>query len=90
MCSKYLIGIDLGTTLAKCAIYDETGRAVARADKEMKVNYPKAGEAEQDAYEFYTISCELIRKCLRKSQIDTKSIIGISIINATLTLIALS
>jgi len=76
---KYLIGIDLGTTLAKCAIYDEKGEVVAKADKEIKVNYPKAGEAEQDPREFYTISCELIRKCLKRSQIYPKNIMGISI-----------
>jgi len=76
---KCLIGIDLGTTLAKCVIYDEIGRVVAGAHKEMKINYPKAGEAEQDAHEFYTISCELIKKCLRESKIDPKSVIGISI-----------
>ncbi len=43
----------------------------------MRVNYPWAGETEQDPREFYTISCQLIRKCFRKSQMNTKGVAGI-------------
>ena len=33
MSLRYLIGIDLGTTMAKCVIYDETGDVKADAQK---------------------------------------------------------
>ncbi|MCK5569558.1 MAG: hypothetical protein KAJ15_07560, partial [Spirochaetes bacterium] len=73
----YLIGIDLGTTLAKCVIYDEKGRAKAEAQKEMEVTYPKAGQAEQDASAFYTITCGLIKRCVSGADLDVKNITAI-------------
>lgn len=75
----YLIGIDLGTTLAKCVIYDEKGRAKAEAQKEMEVTYPKAGQAEQDASAFYTITCGLIKRCVSGADLDVKNITAIGI-----------
>jgi len=76
---KHLIGIDLGTTAAKCAIYGEDGTCVADAQEEMNIRYPRSGEAEQDAMDFYTVACRLIRSCLESSRIDGKSIAGIGI-----------
>ncbi len=76
---KYLIGIDLGTTLAKCVIYDEELDSIAEAEKEMNIRYPKPGQAEQDANDFYTISCDLIREVIEQSKISKKDIYGISI-----------
>jgi xylulokinase len=76
---KYLIGIDLGTTLAKCVIYDEAGKAAAEAQREMEIVYPEAGQAEQDASSFYTIACVLIKKCVSESGIDVRNIAAIGI-----------
>jgi xylulokinase len=76
---KHLIGIDLGTTAAKCAIYSEDGACVAEAQEEMNIRYPRSGEAEQDAMDFYTVACRLIRSCLESSRIDGGSIAGIGI-----------
>jgi len=76
---KHLIGIDLGTTAAKCAIYGEDGTCLADAQEEMKILYPRSGEAEQDARDFYTVACRLIRSCLASSGIDGKSVAGIAI-----------
>jgi xylulokinase len=79
MSLRYLIGIDLGTTMAKCVIYDETGDVKADAQKEMVISYPGPGEAEQDARDFYTFTCELIRRCLREGGVDRKGIAAIGI-----------
>ena len=76
---KHLIGIDLGTTAAKCAIYAEDGACVADAQENMKIRYPRSGEAEQDAMDFYTVACRLIRSCLAASGIDARSVAGIGI-----------
>jgi xylulokinase len=76
---KHLIGIDLGTTAAKCAIYREDGTCVADAQEDMKIRYPRSGEAEQDAEDFYTVACRLIRGCLANSRVDTALIAGIGI-----------
>ena len=77
--SKYLIGVDLGTTLAKCAVYDEDGLLVSEASHEMTIDYPAPGSAEQDAGQFYVIACDLIKRCLSDPKIDKKKIEAISI-----------
>jgi xylulokinase len=76
---RHLIGIDLGTTAAKCAIYREDGTCSADATEDMKIRYPRSGEAEQDAMDFYSVSCRLIRACLAQAAIDPRSIAGIAI-----------
>lgn len=77
--TKLLIGVDLGTTLAKCAIYDENGVLVAEASKEMSVEYPAPGQAQQDAYQFYEVTCSLIKKCLLNPKVNKKTIQAVSI-----------
>jgi xylulokinase len=76
---KHLIGIDLGTTAAKCAIYGEDGICVADAQEDMEIRYPRSGEAEQDAEDFYTVACRLIRRCLKASRVGTRQIAGLAI-----------
>lgn len=79
MSMKYLIGIDLGTTTAKCVIYDEFGKVEAEAQREMEISYPRSGEAQQDANDFYIFSCQLIRQCLDSADIDPRNIGAIGI-----------
>jgi xylulokinase len=79
MSKEYVLGIDLGTTLAKCAVYDLEGNLAAEAQEAMRIRYPRSGEAEQDAMDFYTVSCALIRKCLAASRIEAASIAAVGI-----------
>ncbi len=79
MSLRYLIGIDLGTTMAKCVIYDETGNVKAEAQKKMVISYPRPGQAEQDARDFYIFTCELIRRCLQEGDIVREKIKAIGI-----------
>ena len=44
---KYLIGIDVGTSALKTALFTLNGRAVAQADAPYPVHYPHPGWAEQ-------------------------------------------
>ena len=79
MAEKYVIGIDLGTTSAKCAVYDLDGRTCAEAQREMQIDYPHPGEAEQNAEDFYTYSCDLIRECLSQGRISGMDIAALGI-----------
>jgi xylulokinase len=79
MAERYVIGVDLGTTLAKCALYDEEGGSRGEASRPMEVRYPGPGVAEQDAGSFYTVTCDLIRRCLVKSGVDPKGVAAIGI-----------
>jgi len=79
MSSGYLIGIDLGTTLAKGVIYDLEGNSIAEATEKMNTVFPGAGEAEQDPNQFYSATANIINKCFSESKIDKKQIKAISI-----------
>ncbi len=79
MGKDYVLGIDLGTTLGKCAIYDLEGNLVSDAQEAMNIRYPRSGEAEQDAMDFYTVSCALIRRCLAGSRIEAAAIAAVGI-----------
>lgn len=79
MARRYLIGIDLGTTSAKCVIYDDEGNVAAEASRDMVITYPSSGEAEQNAEDFYTVTCGLIKKCLAESNINGNDIAAVGI-----------
>ena len=76
---RYLIGIDLGTTTAKCAVYDTAGTVVAEATQDMEIRYPAAGQAEQEAGDFYTVTCALVRRCLSESSFDPAGIAAVGV-----------
>ena len=50
---KFLIGLDVGTSGAKCILADETGAVLASATEEYPLYTPKAGWAEQDPEDWY-------------------------------------
>jgi len=79
MSKEYVVGIDLGTTLAKCAVYDSAGTVLAEAQEPMRIRYPRSGEAEQDAEDFYTASCALIRQCLKSARIAASRVAALGI-----------
>ncbi|MBQ7418518.1 MAG: hypothetical protein IJV18_10630 [Acidaminococcaceae bacterium] len=46
--SKYLVGIDEGTTGTKVCVFDTTGHLISSAYEEYPSYYPKPGYVEQD------------------------------------------
>jgi signal transduction histidine kinase len=73
-----ILTLDLGITLAKCVIYDESGRAVSEAQEEMKLKYPGPGMAEQPSDDFYQATCRMIKKAISSTEVNKKDIICIS------------
>ena len=51
--SKILVGVDVGTSGAKCIIADETGKVLASSTKEYPLYTPKAGWAEQNPIDWW-------------------------------------
>ncbi len=44
----YLLGIDIGTSACKVAVFEKSGMVVAAANGDYPVYYPKEGWAEQN------------------------------------------
>ena len=70
MKQKYLIGVDLGTSATKAALYQIDGKLVAEACGEVPLYYPKPGVVEQENDDFYTTAATTVRQILADSGIE--------------------
>lgn len=74
-----LLGIDIGTSACKVAVFDESGKVLAQTNKEYKVYYPQAGWAEQDADEWWNAICAGIKDVLANENVSADKIAGIGV-----------
>ena len=65
----YLLGIDIGTSACKVAVFDREGHVAASASGDYPVYYPKEGWAEQNPEEWWSAVCSAIKETLKKGQI---------------------
>lgn len=78
MGKKYLIGVDLGTSSTKAALYQIDGALVSEATIEVQIYYPRPGVVEQENEDFYTSGAVTTRRCIETSGIDPKDIAAIA------------
>jgi xylulokinase len=78
MNKKYLIGVDLGTSGTKAALYDLDGNLVAGASREVPLYYPKPGVVEQENDDFYRTAAQTVRECIQQSGIDPRQVAAIA------------
>lgn len=74
-----LLGIDIGTSACKVAIFDRTGKVLSQSSEPYPVYYPHPGWAEQDPVQWWKAICTGIHKVLEKGKIGPESIAGIGI-----------
>lgn len=74
-----LLGIDIGTSACKVAVFDTEGHVLASANKSYNVYYPAPGFVEQDANEWWNAICDAIRDVLSFDNVDAASIAGIGV-----------
>lgn len=76
---KQLLGIDIGTSACKIAVFDEDGKALAQSCKPYQVYYPQSGWAEQNPEEWWMAICDGIREVLSQDGVDAEEIKGIGV-----------
>jgi xylulokinase len=76
--AKYLIGVDLGTSSTKAALYRTDGALVAEAAADVPLLYPRPGVVEQDTDDFYRTAAETVGRCLRDSGVDPRAVAAIA------------
>lgn len=76
---SYLLGIDIGTSACKVALFDADGRVIGSTTGDYPVYYPNQGWAEQDPDEWWEAVCEAIHKLLNETETDPQEIAGIGI-----------
>lgn len=78
MIKKYLIGVDLGTSATKAALYQIDGKLISQASAEVPLYYPKPGVVEQDNEDFYSSAAHTVKECITSSGVDPKAIAAIA------------
>ena len=64
---KYLVGIDIGTSGTKSALYDELGNLVASADAEYPMYQPANGWAEEDPRDWWEAVCKTLSQICKEA-----------------------
>ena len=78
MAKKYLIGVDLGTSGTKAALYQIDGKKIAESSVEVPLYYPKPGMVEQECGDFYDSARRTVRSCIEQSGIDPQEVAAIA------------
>ena len=78
MNKTYLLGVDLGTSSTKSALYSTDGKLIAEAVAEVPLYYPKPGVVEQENEDFYRTAAQTIRECVQQSGIDARQIAALA------------
>lgn len=76
---RLLLGIDLGTSACKAAVFDEDGTVLAQSAQPYPVYYPRPGWAEQDPEEWWEAICLGIREVLSAEGVRPENICGIGV-----------
>ena len=76
---RLLLGIDIGTSSCKVAVFNEDGRVVAQASADYPLYYPEPGWVEQDPEEWWACVCQAVRQCLKDGDVDPELIAGIGL-----------
>lgn len=76
---KLLLGIDVGTSACKVALFDLDGNVISQATKEYPVYFPAPGYAEQNPLEWWQAICHAAREAVQAIPIDARQIAGVGV-----------
>jgi len=77
--NSYLLGIDLGTSACKVAVFDRNGNALATASGDYPVYYRRPGWAEQDPGEWWQGVCRALNDIWESGKVLPSEIAGIGL-----------
>ncbi len=74
-----LLGVDLGTTGTKTALYTAGGDVLAEASAETPLHWHGPGAVDQDPEDFYAATTRTIAECLERSSVAGARVAAIGI-----------
>src|SRR5262245_13803697 len=77
--APHVLGIDIGTTTCRCAIFDLAGNEIASAYRETAVSYPRPLWAEVDPEEWWRGTARVLRETLTRSGVAPERIAGVGL-----------
>ncbi len=79
MAERYLLGIDVGTTMMKSVVFDENGTELASAAHGAEIIHPQPGWAEQDMNAVWTATARSAKDAIAKAGIKADTIAAVSL-----------
>lgn len=79
MTKQYLLGIDIGTSACKVALFGKDGKVEAAVSEGYPVYYPHPDWAEQNPDEWWEAVCKAIWTVISSSGVSPDDIAGIGI-----------
>lgn len=76
---NFLLGIDIGTSSCKVAIFNTNGKVISSANGNYDILYGESGFVEQNPNDWWETICSAIKKVLEISKINSKNIIGVGV-----------
>ena len=76
---ELLLGIDIGTSACKAAVFGEDGEVVAQTAAEYPVSYPRPGWAEQDPELWWQAVCVALRRLTGSGAFDPSEVAGVGV-----------
>jgi xylulokinase len=77
--TELLVGVDLGTTGTKAALYSVDGVTLAEATAETPLRWRGPGEVDQDPEDFYAAAARSIRECLELAAADAGRVAAVGV-----------
>ena len=77
--TKYIMGIDEGTTGTKSCLFDTNGLLIASSYQEYPSYYPKTGYVEQDISMIEEAIFETCKETITKSKVNVNDILAVSL-----------
>ena len=77
--SRYVVGVDIGTSAVKSGLIDKDGVLVALASEELPLRHPRPGWVEQDLEDFYSSAIRTLCQVVQQSRVDPAHIAAIAI-----------
>ena len=74
---KYLIGLDVGTSGAKCIMIDENGKVIASSTQEYPLSTPRPGWAEQNPADWWEAVVRGLKAILSSPEVNKEDIVGL-------------
>ena len=78
---KYILALDQGTSGSTALLFDEMGREVSRAYREIRQFFPQPGWVEHDPDEIYKSCLAVGREAVQKAGIPFSKVNGLGITN---------
>ena len=76
---SHILGLDVGTSLIKAAVYDEAGAALGEAEEKVAVLSPRAGWAEQNMEDVWRGAAKTIKSAILAAEADAEDIAAVGV-----------